>query len=127
MKLNNILSILTLGGALATAHVASANPYRVRVYDHRTQWGDSYRQQRRWNDDVIGTAQLTAGRGVAAFQVTPQMRRDGLALRADAQNVRILAVDFEYSDGRVVRLSGRQLRPTQDGLVQIQSGRPPGL
>jgi hypothetical protein len=108
---------LILAALLATAGVASADPYSYR--HHRV-----HEERER---DVVGTERLDEGRGTAIFRVTPEMRRDGLQLSTNMPGLRIISVDFGYSDGRVVRLPGRQLRGIQDGLLTIQTGRPPGL
>jgi len=121
MKLNKILSLTALVGALGISNVALADHDRNR---DRASSG-----RRSYDLDVIGTARVTEGRDHVTFRVTPKMRRDGLQLFVDAPNLRILAVEFEYSDGRVVQLRGRNLRQAmpERALITIQQGRPPGL
>lgn len=133
LNLKHFISLTTLAGALATAGVAQADGWRGHhhrnVDDQQQQSYDdqSYDDGYRSNLDIIGTKTLRPGRGVATFTVTPGVRRDGLELRTGASGLRILAVDFVYSDGRIVRLPGQNLRTQRDGLLTIQTGRPPGL
>jgi len=119
MRLKRILSATALVGALATSPLAFADHFR-RGDVERAPWRGA---------DVIGATRLADGRGEVTFAVTPQMRRDGLALRADHPGVRILTVELGYSDGRVEGLRGGALRDAMafDSNVVIQRGRPPGL
>lgn len=125
MHIKNLLSIAALAGALFSAGVASAD------HEQRYERGQGRVWHRRHADtnDVIGTASLGARRGVVEFKVTPNMRRDGLQLRTSAARLRILSIEMEYSDNRVVVLSGNILRRgIMDGdLLTIQQGRPAGL
>lgn len=124
MNIKNILSIAALAGALFTAGgVASADDQRYE------RSGRVWRHERAVRDDVIGVAALEGRRGVVEYRITPNMRRDGLQLRTDAQRLRILAIELEYSDGRIVELTGQKLkRGLTDGqLLTIQRGRPAGL
>jgi hypothetical protein len=117
---HTLIAATALLGALATSDLAHA--------DHPTRRETpSYRAHDQF--DVIGRARLTSRRGEVSFTVTPEQRRDGLQLASNTPDLRILAIELVYSDGRVERLRGRALRTAfRDGaLITIQRGRPPGL
>jgi hypothetical protein len=129
MHMKKLLSMTALAGALATSSVAFADHDRwergrVTTIDHRRARAEAPRRQAAL--DVIDTERLAEGRGVATFLFESGMRRDGLQLTTDAQRVKILSVQLEYSDGRVVEVDPRQ-GLTAGSLLTIQRGRPPGL
>jgi hypothetical protein len=120
MSIKHILSLTALAGALATSGVAMA--------EDRGHWERRKSERVRHADlDVIGVARLTARRGTATFKITPEQRRDGLQLRTDARGLRVLWIEFEYSDGFVKRTRGVDLGSQYGQLLNIQYGRPPGL
>jgi hypothetical protein len=131
MKLKNIISSLAMIGALGSGGAAFAQ--RWTGHHHSNSNSDSNYENRdgtwhrtRSRADIIGTGRLDEGRGTVAFTFQSGMRRDGLALSTNAGHLRILSVEFVYSDGRVVRERVRQ--SLGDGqMMTIQTGRPPGL
>ncbi len=126
MKLKNIVSSLAMVGALASSGAAFAQSWTGH---HRSDDNDTSARRHtrvRVKADIIGTRQLDEGRGVATFKIKPEMRRDGLALATDGANVKILSVEFVYSDGRVVKERVRQTMGDGQAMT-IQTGRPPGL
>lgn len=136
MRTKHFLSITALAGALLTGSVAFADhdrraPYTSNHDAYGYRGDDGYRDydQRgyRHDHDVIGRERMSARRGTASFAITSNMRRDGLQLATNARALRVVSVELEYSDGFVERLNARQLREHGDGLLTIQTGRPPGL
>jgi hypothetical protein len=120
MSIKHILSLTALAGALATSGVAMA--------EDRGHWERRQSERVRHADlDVIGVARLTARRGTATFKITPEQRRDGLQLRTDSPGLKVLWIEFEYSDGFVKRTRGVNLGSQHGQLLNIQYGRPPGL
>ena len=121
MNTKLILSATALAGALVTGNLAYA--------DHLQGSFPARVDSLRGEPDLIGTARLDEGRGEVTFNVVPQQRRDGLQLRSDASNVRIISVELGYSDHRVEGLYGRELHSAMASgqTVTIQRGRPPGL
>jgi hypothetical protein len=119
MSIKHILSLTALAGALTTSGIAMADQ------GHWERQRSS--QVRRGDLDVIGVARLNARRGTATFKITPEQRRDGLQLRTDAPGLRVLWIEFEYSDGFVKRTRGVDLGSQYGQLLNIQFGRPPGL
>jgi len=117
MNTKLFLSMTALVGALGLSNLAHADHWRDRE-------STTIRHRER-TLDVIGSARLNARRGEVTFTITPEMRRDGLQLITGKQGVRVLSVEFVYSDGRVERVRGRSLE-AGDPLT-IQDGRPPGL
>ena len=121
MNIKTILSLSALTGALAVSNLAHA--------DHVERRDRATVDPRRYGADVIATARLDDRRGEVTFQITPEMRRDGLQLRSNAQDLRIVSVELGYSDGRIEGLRGPELRTAMRSgqTVTIQRGRPPGL
>src|SRR5690348_2800560 len=101
MSIKHILSLTALAGGLFVSNAAMAEDQ-----GHWERRGSTQRVRYADDLDVIGVARLNARRGTATFKITPEQRRDGLQLRTTAPGMKVLWIEFEYSDGFTKRTRG---------------------